>query len=180
MNKIALIGKAGSGKDYVAEHLFIHCGFKRYAFADELKNIASRLFPQAFEGGKKPRRLLQELGQKLREIDKDVWVRALMRQLQHDKPVRAIVTDVRQANECEALQKAGFVLVKIVARDEIRLERMNLRGDRFTMDDLNHETEQFIEKLPADYVFTNNGKGEDDILERMRWLVIGGDVVGRQ
>jgi len=180
MNKIALIGKAGSGKDYVAEYLFLHCGFQRFAFADELKKVAFQLFPEAFNNGQKPRKLLQELGQKMRELDEEVWVRALMRQLDYKKPKRVVVTDVRQENEYSALAKAGFVMVKIVARDEVRLERMNMRGDRYTLDDLNHETERIVDSLPADYVFTNNGNGEDDILERMRWLVSGGDIDGRQ
>lgn len=178
MDKIALIGKAGSGKDYVAEHLVFHYGFQRFAFADELKKVAFQLFPEAFSNGQKPRKLLQELGQKMRELDEEVWIRALMRQLKHKKPERVVVTDVRQTNEYIALMRAGFVMVKIDARDEVRLERLNRRGDRFTLDDLNHETERIIDSLPADYIFTNNGNGEDDILERMRWLVAGGDIDG--
>ncbi len=42
---LGLTGKAGSGKDTVAEYLVAEYGFKRYAFADAVRDIAYAINP---------------------------------------------------------------------------------------------------------------------------------------
>lgn len=126
---VVLIGKAGAGKDTVAEYLTVHYGFQRYAFADKLKTIARELFPEAFQGTK-PRVLLQVLGERMRQIDKDVWVRYLLRRIETERPLRAVITDCRYSNELEQCFAAGFIPVMVFCPDEVRQERLAARGDR--------------------------------------------------
>jgi len=59
------------GKTTSAEYLVRKYGFVKLAFADKLKEIARDLFPEQFESGEKPRKLLQDLGIKMREIDEE-------------------------------------------------------------------------------------------------------------
>lgn len=70
--KIILIGKAGSGKDTVADYLALAYGFYGYAFADKLKQIVQELFPHEWATNK--RQTLQKVGALMRAIREDVWV----------------------------------------------------------------------------------------------------------
>jgi hypothetical protein len=61
------------------------------------------------------RRLLQHMGQTVREYDEDFWLNILLRKAagaaKLNMPV--VVTDVRYRNEALALRAAGFKLVRI-------------------------------------------------------------------
>ena len=85
---IGIAGDARSGKDTVADIVAdIIRDAKKFAFADEIKRIARRLWGFTDEQvhgaekdeidtryGRTPRWYLIQLGQKMREIDEDVWV----------------------------------------------------------------------------------------------------------
>ena len=151
--KIGLVGKAGTGKDTVAAYLMAVYGFKKFAFADRLKELDFELFGPT-EG--KDRKRLQQFGQFCRSIDPDVWVKQL------DKRIRGyggnvVITDIRQRNELDYCKENGFVIVKLFCDDEIRLQRMKERGDIFKSEDLNHETETQLDSFDYDYWIDNNG-----------------------
>jgi dCMP deaminase len=126
--RVLLVGKAGAGKDTVADHLVRRYGFVRYAFADRLKEIARDLFPEAFVGPK-PRALLQNLGEAVRRVDPDVWARYVLRRVEAENPARAVITDCRYANEFELCSVAGFLPVLVSCPDEVRRARLAARGD---------------------------------------------------
>ncbi len=74
--RIALTGKARSGKDEIANHLRTHYGYYPLAFGDKLKSVTEELFDYvefADFGRNKPRALLQAVGQALRGVDEGVW-----------------------------------------------------------------------------------------------------------
>jgi len=151
--KIGLVGKAGTGKDTVAAYLVAVYGFRKFAFADKLKEIDAELFGPT-EG--KNRKRLQEFGQFCRKINPNVWIEQL------DKKLRGyngnvVITDIRQWNELKYCQDNGFVIVKIICDDNIRFQRMKDRGDIFKPKDLQHETETQLDKFPFDYIVDNNG-----------------------
>lgn len=155
--KIGLVGKAGTGKDTVAAYLVAVYGFRKFAFADKLKEIDTELFGPT---GGKNRKRLQEFGQFCRKINPNVWIEQL------DKKLRgyngnAVITDIRQWNELRYCQDNGFVIVKIVAETKVRLKRMQERGDQFTLIDLMHETEMQMDEFPYDYWIDNNGTFND-------------------
>jgi len=77
--RVAFSSKMQVEKTTSAEYLVRKYGFVKLAFADKLKEIACDLFPEQFESGEKPRKLLQDLGIKMREIDEDVWVKYVLR-----------------------------------------------------------------------------------------------------
>jgi hypothetical protein len=120
---IGLTGFAGSGKDTVAEILVQEHGFKRYAFADKLREMAYAINPLVMSsdhGGDtflqelvdddgwdvvkrelpQVRELLQRLGVWHREnVSEDFWVDFVHRQWVADGYPNAVITDVRFPNE---------------------------------------------------------------------------------
>jgi hypothetical protein len=166
--KLALCGRLRSGKDTAAQYLTLFYDFHPFAFAEPLKRYLHEIFPHV-PREPKPRRLLQLFGQKMREIDPDVWINLTMRQIDdylrlHPcecggsalKP-RVVVTDCRQQNEYDHLRAEGFVFIRINADDELRIRRALEAGDDFTEEDLRHETELLVDSFDVDYEVYNNG-----------------------
>lgn len=132
---IGLIGRKRVGKDTVAARLVGRHGFVRYAFADRVRDAALALDPivipgdpewtsvrlfelvvrEGWEAAKdrhEVRRVLQNFGTGIRELDPDFWVRPVMAAITED-PRPAVVTDVRFPNEAQAIRDAGGALVRI-------------------------------------------------------------------
>jgi len=108
--RIALGGQMGAGKTTCAEFLVKVFQFKRYSFAAKLKEIARDLFAM----DKKNRAFLQYLGTDvLRRVKDTVWIDYLMRQIEFEKPDRAVIDDLRFINEAEAVKQHEFRTVKL-------------------------------------------------------------------
>lgn len=171
--KIALTGKARSGKDTVGK-LLIEQGFHKYAFGDEIKYLIERYFPEATKEGK-PRKYYLKIGQTFRELNPEVWINCLLDKVsmslqlnaglnqhlrKHGKkevPFNIVVTDARQQNEVRILREQGYKIIKVNCPDEIRIQRMKLLGDVFTPQDLYDETELNVDAVKADYELDNFG-----------------------
>jgi len=141
--RIAFSGKMQVGKTTSAEYLVRKYGFVKLSFAGKLKEIAHDLFPEQFEKGEKPRKLLQDLGIKMREIDEDIWARYVIRKVESlPKESNVAIDDLRFLNEYEAIKNVGFFVVRIV-RD--------VPPSPFS----NHQSETEVEKMPFDWVIYN-------------------------
>jgi len=157
--KIAVAGRIRSGKDEFSK-LFIKDGYHEFKFGTGIAEIIMTYFPEDWMKGK-PRTHYQHIGQQLRQLDPDVWINYVFRDIEdylYDNPYGdIIITDLRQVNEAERLRDEGFLIVKVVSRDDIRIQRMKQLGDQFNQEDLNHETEKQVDKILADIVVENNG-----------------------
>ncbi|MFE7520566.1 deoxynucleotide monophosphate kinase family protein [Streptomyces halstedii] len=171
---IALMGRAGSGKDTVGNRLVSRFAFARIAFADPLRDLALSLDPvisyetttlgplplrlgdflrrSGWDGAKRipeVRRTLQRLGQGVRDQDEGYWLRAALARLdvadRWGLPV--VVTDCRYENEAEALRARGALLVRVE-----RPDRTAPAGDA-----AEHRSETELDHFPADAVITNGG-----------------------
>jgi dephospho-CoA kinase len=167
--KIALTGKLRSGKDTVANHLYIRHGFNRAAFGDALKKNAHATFPWVSEFSK-PRALYQSYGQLMRQIDPDVWIKHAERAVKGAidfnvntgaEQIGIVLTDVRQENEVAWCRENGFTIIRVTAPDDDRIARAIAAGDDFTVHDLAHETEQAIDTFDVDAVVVNDGSVVD-------------------
>src|SRR5258706_4604274 len=127
---LGLSGKAGSGKDTVAALLGKRTGAVRVAFADKLKAAVGAVFDftheQMYDAAKKeeidpfweetPRRVLQEVGQHMRKLDSDIWVKAALRSCT-DTSKDYVITDVRYPNEADAIVACGGKVIRIYRPD---------------------------------------------------------------
>jgi len=109
---LGLSGKPRSGKDTVASILQTDFGFRVYSFADYLKWLCVKYFDvdKDLLWGKKTketRRLLQNVGALLTDIDTYFFVKRVVDKIKtdyesyvhHGKPFRAVITDVRREDE---------------------------------------------------------------------------------
>lgn len=171
---VALMGRAGSGKDTAAARLVSRYQFVRVAFADPLKDSALRLDPivgaESTSYGSLPirlsdvvrrygwdraknsypevRRTLQNLGETVRADDADFWLRmALDKVRTADRwSLPVVVSDVRYANEADALRSAGALMV--------RIERP---GASAGGEAARHVSELDLDAYPADVTIPNTG-----------------------
>lgn len=147
---IGICGKAGTGKTVVADHLIKKYNYKRHSIADEVKRIAARLFKMK----KKDRKLLQDIGFKMREIRPSVWIDFLIDQIKGKDKI--VVDDIRYPNEYQALKKEGFKIIRVVADREICIERLSERDGTAAIERLDDESETAMDDVRIENVLDGN------------------------
>ncbi len=152
---IALIGKAGSGKDTLADYLVTRYGYTRLAFADKVKEIARDLFGME----SKDRALLQAIGVKMREVRPTVWLDYIFRKAETGGPY--VITDCRFKNEYDACKKRRWTAVRVITRDGVRFTRLQQRDGEFDPGAMGHISETDLDGVHSDYLITNNGSLEE-------------------
>ena len=167
---IGLIGKMRSGKDEVYKALE-QMGFhvERLAFGDAMKAKFYDIFPDK-PRDPKPVKDMQTFNV-MREIDSDVWVKPTIdkrdasiadhKYVLQQMPPSFIYTDIRQPNEYRAVKSTGAIMVKVVAPEEQRINRMVKAGEVVTNDMLVATTELAMDDFEFDYKIDNSG----DILD---------------
>lgn len=118
--KIALTGNICSGKSYLSKILAKKYDLKIYSFAGKIKEIAHDLFNMDLNN--KDRELLQNIADKMKEIDSDIWIKYLMKSIQNQENI--IIDDLRFPNELEYLKKAGFIIIRVSVSENVRIERI--------------------------------------------------------
>lgn len=180
MIKIALTGKLRAGKSAVASYLSADHGFEEVAFGNAMKYYADKIFaysdvpaykPEVITkygvawSKRNPRRLYQDFGQKLRELDPNIWIShaEAVVQICEDKKSTAgiVISDLRQPNEYEWCKRNGFVIVRVSAPLEERVRRAEIAGDAFELAQLEHETESYVDSFEVDFEIENVGDIHD-------------------
>lgn len=177
-----LVGKAGSGKDTFAS-MFPY--LKRFAFADELKKVVriaqidgaavaqdylvartgildSHMYPilkfaSTHKTTGKQRKVLQIVGQGLRNIEPDIWVNLLVDNLKRANNPPHIITDCRYMNEFNAFRDEFSVF--LYASRKVRIKRMVVRDGKVDYKTLSHPSEKYVDLLGNQCLFRiNNSK----------------------
>ena len=121
MLKIAVTGKMCSGKTTLCNYLCeLEPRFQIFSFGKKVKEVATDLFDM--DPSIKDRTLLTSLGQKMREIDSEVWIDYVIKQT--DGINYCLVDDLRYQNEYEALIKNGFKIIQLNISDELQDKRI--------------------------------------------------------
>src|SRR5690625_103833 len=172
--RIAFTGKMRSGKTSAADYLWIERGFEKISFASPIYRIVDDLFGTDENG--KQRELLQAVGQKMREIDPDVWIRQAEKSLRiyedYLSTKGVVIDDLRQPNEYEWARANGFKIVRMISTRGTRKARAKMLNDIYGEQAFEHETEQYSDKFEVDYEIFNNG-GNIDVLKRQVDEIIG-------
>jgi len=122
--KIMLMGStAGAGKSTVAQYLADSYNFYEITFATPIYDIAQEFFYMKI----KDRALLQDVGQKMREIDPYVWVNYAFAEAKMWNDMNVVISDVRQLNEFERGLIEGFLPVRVKCDRDIAVERIRKR-----------------------------------------------------
>ena len=208
--RIAIAGKAGSGKSTAAKWLEETYGFTRFALAGKLKELCSLhsspdrwdevrrhvddLLPSAsisvrdsIESGVldtfsttpvvngKNRGLLQCVGTDVvRSYADTAWVDYFLRITEDED--RAVVDDVRFANEFEALKSNGWKLVLCDLPLDVRQSRIAAEyGRPLTTEELTHPSEKDMDEVPReewDWIIDTSGTVAEEWLEVGKMMLI--------
>lgn len=145
---IGIAGKAQVGKDTSADFLVKYYGFKKFAFADLLKQVAEI---GGWNGMKdeKGRKYLQNLGDVMREYEPNIFINEIKAKIKYYEEMEfrtckgIVISDVRLLTEIEALKELGA---------QIWLVKRNVESVQV------HKTEMLDENsYPFDTVMDNNG-----------------------
>lgn len=172
MRLIGLTGRAGVGKDTVADYLENNHGFTKMSFATPLKRALASMLGVSmamFENRKwketelpdlgiSPRRLMQFMGtQGGRACSPELWTRMAEREIVQNYLEDAFIVfaDVRFDNEAEWIRKAGGKVVEI-QRDVAAIA--------------SHQSEDGVRPDLVNYTLKNN-QGIADIAWKVNGIV---------
>ena len=158
--KIAICGKMTSGKTYISNKLAQKYNLEIYSFARGVKKIAKELFNMNY----KDRLLLQNLAQKMKEINENVWINYLDNIINKKKNI--IIDDLRFPNELKYLRKNNFIIIRLKISKEEQKKRLKIKYKNYNnhIKGINHESELNIENLKVDYEVISNEKTFDKII----------------
>jgi ribose 1,5-bisphosphokinase PhnN len=137
---IGMTGKAGAGKDTVADYLVREHGFVKLSFAGPLKAmLAAAGMPEPADRDAKEqpipgfdfswRMAAQALGTEWgRKLDPDIWVKVMgLRLSNFDNNARVVLSDVRFENEARMIRALGGRVVFIRGRQaDLGAQRMHV------------------------------------------------------
>tara|TARA_B110000027_G_C16056939_1_gene272617 strand:- start:282 stop:806 length:525 start_codon:yes stop_codon:yes gene_type:complete len=119
--RIAVTGKMCSGKTTLCNYLCsVEPRFQIFSFGKKVKEVGTDLF--GMNPLNKDRPLLISLGQKMREIDSEVWINYVIKQCSDIE--FCLVDDLRYQNEYEALVKNGFKIIQLNISDDLQEKRI--------------------------------------------------------
>ena len=178
---MGISGKKRSGKDTVAKYLVEQHGYKRYGFADPMKEMIKEAFlwDEEWVNGKyketidprwgiSPRQALQHIGTEWAQIGlseffpkfkeltgRSLWVkRFILLAMENDPNINWVISDVRFPHEIQLLRES--VVLSHIKKVFIRIRRPECE---IVKDE--HESEKYINELKCDYEIWNNKSVED-------------------
>ena len=168
---IGITGPMGAGKTTVAKQILLYnSNIELFSISKKIKSLVSELNLSY------RRDILQETGDFFRKYNSLIWVEYLLRQINlNQSNIGAVVDDIRYSEECSYLRKQKFFIIRVIASDNLRRERIAKR-DAIAIDDKTwttwnqHPTEKDTLTMPVDLEITNNGSLEDISQEVQRLL----------
>jgi hypothetical protein len=152
-----------AGKSTIADGL-ADAGYQRMSFAAPLKNVAALAYGPInktaeyetvaigawdvdetllpYKVMKSGRQILQDVGQELKNVDRNFWLRCFFRDAENYLDYPLVVDDGRFMFEFRELKARGWLCVGILTPDTIRNQRaVALNGREPTPEERNHPSE---------------------------------------
>lgn len=160
--KIAITGKICSGKSTLAEKLKEKLNLEKYSFGNNVKKYAEELFNMEY----KDRKLIQDFAEKLKEIDNDIWIKQLDKEIKNKNNI--VIDDLRFLNEYNYLKKNNFIIIKLLIDKNQQIKRINntyKRKEFEHIERLEHVSELNIENIEADLTIKTEELNIDKIIK---------------
>ena len=107
---IIICGKMASGKTTIKDIIMtLYPEYKHMAFGQKVKDVAKDLFNMNV----KNRELLVKIGTAMRDIDANVWVNYIKRDIQNNPSIPVIIDDLRYQNEYDIITEGTGTWFKI-------------------------------------------------------------------
>jgi dephospho-CoA kinase len=186
LKNIAIAGRFAVGKTSVANILEANHGYVRMSIASSLKEFVNQMYARDVYGsdenarlqksdivfvntpsGRKAvsvRQLLQDIGNGMKLIDQDIWLRGIRHQVllwnEMGKPV--VIDDVRFPREAEYLKNIGFLNIRLTASEVIRLERyFKTYGVTPNKQEINDKSETLVDAITPDHDLDGERSAEE-------------------
>jgi dephospho-CoA kinase len=149
----------GAGKTELARYMATAHGYRCLSSSELCRTISRLIFHD------ERRDHLNKVGDLLRRIDENIWVKAL---LTPDLEGRRVVVDsVRYLSEALFLRNSGFEIWRVSVSDEIRQQRLDARKRDFASEQ-QHASETELDEFDYDFVFDSTGLSFDLVDDRLR------------
>ncbi len=186
MKNIGIAGKFAVGKTSVANILEANHGYVRMSIASSLKQFVNEMYSRDVYGtdegatlqksdsitvntqdGRRMvtvRQLLQDIGNQMKMIDQDIWLRGVRHQvlLWNEMGKSVVIDDVRFPREAEYLKNIGFINVRLTASEDTRLERyFRTYGVNPSRQEINDKSETLVDSIIPDYDLDGERSAEE-------------------
>ncbi len=172
-----------SGKSTLADAL-VDSGYTRLSLAAALKEFAAMAYGPVGKSteyevvdlvsGEKNkisgRVVLQRLGQSVKVMDRDFWIKILLNNAKMYLDTPLVVDDMRFPYEEDAFRAADWLIVGVNASTAERMRRAEaLTGREPTSEELSHDSEKFVPGIieRADVIV----QGERDVYENVKLIL---------
>lgn len=145
--RIAISGRMGAGKSMLAGLLSAYWDIPVMSFAAGFKSLVEDAGVTKESDEALYRRLCQNIGGGLRQVDTDIWVKMFWDRFAtiYDGPASGcVVDDMRYPNEFDSLRDANFCLVRLDVPEKVRAQRRQI---------INHESETGLDAYASDGQF---------------------------
>ena len=173
MKIIFVGGFAGAGKDTFANVLCKHKGYRRFAFADPIKEMIaeehnvplewlhSSIGKQKVVKGKTLRQHCIDLGEAERKKDPEVWGKKIAEQMKKSTCQRVVISDWRLLPELFAIQKVF---------PEAFIVPIHIQRTYQYISSVPDMTEYSLMGFPYAFTIQNSGMSEEELLDQINLL----------
>ncbi|KAB2739908.1 hypothetical protein [Brucella anthropi] len=154
--RFALIGKSGAGKSTAAQMIDELYQARRISTGAICRKISTLLM------GNEDKASTQKIDDALTTIDKSIFLKAALRDIPIGESI--CIDSLRFRSDIELARERGIFIIKVVASDNLRVERLRSRGQVFDISiDGVHRSETELEDAHVDLEIVNDGS-----LDKMR------------
>jgi dephospho-CoA kinase len=163
---LALYGRSGSGKSFVASILESRFGYVRVSTGELCRAVSRILF------GNEDKHNLNQLSEKLKEIDDRIWIQAALREVDARGPI--VFDSIRYISDHVILTGLEYKVVKISSDSELLRSRLVERGQEISDADFSHRSEWEVDSCNFYATIMNDGTSVDQITRQLE-LIVGYD-----
>lgn len=157
--RFALIGKSGAGKSTAAQMIHELYQARRVSTGEICRTISSLLM------GNEDKASTQKIDDALTTIDQSIFLKAALRDIPVEESI--CIDSLRFKSDIEIARQRGILIIRVVASDALRVERLKSRGQVFNFSvDGAHRSETELEGAEVDLEIVNDGG-----LEKMRLAI---------